>query len=331
MEFDTSRLFGSKCNIHAKVKPMDLSFLISHAFNFRHGAYEPEALEVVLARCYELFVEETTKPEQLRDVLTRSLKAGRSESGLFGLGKLSVEELTKGRSYMNTEVGITGAKIRLRRYGDCLAIQPVNERDETHEKVAGIFDRIIREGRYYMRHFAQRYSFALTPVLKGASGAYVLNVQDELAVMDRYLPDIKWVGSKRLTSDLGLDFTSHQRTGVKVGSYGDAEVFARIVYEREVNDQDWRRGKVQSIAGNELFFGVSAGDRPQIEYLIQMTERDSYDPARSDIDYWREQVLLHDLARMLYAGLYQREFQSIVRNGNEPWIRFRCEPEKATT
>lgn len=329
MELDTSKLFSGKCDIHATIKPMDLPFLINHAFNWRNGAYEPEALQVVLARCYELFAEDITKPEQLRDVLMRTVKASGSDSGIFGVGKLPLDKLVEGRSYVSTETGIIGAKLRLRRYGDCLAIRPVNDRDETHEKMADILNRIVMGGRYYLQHFVQRYSFGLTPPLKGVSGAYALNVQDELAAMDRYLPDIKWTGSKRLAADLGADFTSHQRAGVKVGSYGDAVIFARIVYEREVNDQDWRQGKVRNTAGNELFFGAGAGDKPRIEYFIQMMERESFDPARADINYQHEQGLLHDLARMLYAGLYQRRFQSIVQNGNEHWIRFRREPEQA--
>ncbi|MBP9727874.1 MAG: hypothetical protein KBD27_00690 [Candidatus Moranbacteria bacterium] len=329
MQFDTSKLYGGKCDIHAAIKPMDLPFLINHAFNWRNGAYEPEALQVVLARCYELFAEDITKPEQLRDVLMRTVKASGSDSGIFGLGKLPLDKLVEGRSYVSTETSIIGAKLRLRRYGDCLAIRPVNDRDETHEKVAGILDRIVNDGYSYMRRFIRRYSLGLTPDLKGVSGAYVLNVQEELATMNRYLPDIKWTGSKRLAADLGADFTGHERSGVKVGSYGDADIFARIVYDQEIKDQAWRQGKVRNTTGTELFFNSGAGDRPRIEYFIRMVERDSFDPARSDIDYQREQGLLHDLARMLYGGLYQRGFQSIVRNGNEHWIRFRREPEPA--
>ncbi len=326
MEFDASKLFSGKCDIHAAIKPMDLPFLIAHAF--RNGAYEPEALQVVLAKCYELFAEDITKPEQLRDVLMRTVKASGSDSGIFGLGKLPLDKLVEGRSYVSTETSSIGAKLRLRRYGDCLAIRPVNDRDETHEKVASILDRIANDSFSYMRRFIRRYSFGLTPDLKGVSGAYVLNVQEELATMNHYLPDIKWTGSKRLSANLGADFIGHERGGVKVGSYGDADIFARIVYEREVNDQDWRQGKVRNTTETEFLFSPGAGDKPRIEYFIQMVERDTFDPARSDIDYRREQGLLHDLARMLYAGLYQRGFQSIVRNGNEHWIRFRCEPEK---
>lgn len=328
MELDTSTLFGGKHYVHATIKPMDFPFLIGHAFNWRSGAYQPEALQVVLARCFELFVEDMAKPDQLRDVLMRTVKAGRSDSGIFGLGKLPIDELIDGRSYVSTEVGITGAKLRLRRYGDSLAIRPVNDRDETHEKMASILGQIVGDGHCYLRHFVQRYSFALTPDLKGASNAYVLDMQKELAVMDRYLPDIKWAGGKRLAADLGADFTG-KRQGVKVGSYGDADVFARIKYEQEVNDPDWRLGKVRSTTATELVFGQGAGDKPRIEYFIRMVERDTFDPARTDIDYQREQGLLHDLARMLYAGLYQREFQSMVEHGNGHFIRFWREPEKA--
>lgn len=330
MEFDTSKLFSGKCDIHATIKPMELPFLIAHAFNWRNGTYEPEALQVVLARCYELFAEDITKPEQLRDVLMRTVKANGSDSGIFGLGKLPLDKLVEGRSYVSTETSILGAKLRLRRYGDSLAIRPVNDRDETHEKVAGILDRIANDRFSYLRRFIRCYSFGLTPDLKGVSGAYVLNVQEELATMNRYLPDIRWTGSKRLGADLGADFTGHERRGVKVGSYGDADIFVRIIYDQEIKDQAWRQGKVRNTTGTELFFNPGAGDRPRIEYFIQMVERETFDPARSDIDYQREQGMLHDLARMLYAGLYQRGFQSIVRNGNEHWIRFRREPEKAT-
>lgn len=329
MEFDTSKLFGGRHYVHATIKMMDFPFLISHAFNPRKsGAYEPEALQVVLARCFELFVKDMAKPDQLRDVLMRTVKASGSDSGIFGLGKLPLDKLVEGRSYVSTETGIMGAKLRLRRYGDSLAIRPVNDRDETHEKMASILGQFVGDGRCYLRHFVRRYGFALTPDVKGMSGAYVLDMQKELATMNRYLPDIKWVGSKRLAADLGTDFIGHQRAGVKVGGYGDAEIFARIVYEQEaMNDQTWRQGKVRNTTGAELFFNHGAGDKPQLEYFIRMVERDTFDPARMDIDYQREQGLLHDLARMLYAGLYQREFQSMVEHGNGHFLRFRRELE----
>lgn len=325
MEFDTSKLFPSRRGVCATVKPMSFPFLLYYAFDPRRGgAYDPDVLQVVLGRCYELLAEEVTKPEQLRDMLKRSMKAG------SGLDPESIEKLCAGQSYVTTELAVIGAKLRLRRYGDCLAIRPVGDQDKAHEKMESALMRIIDEGRGLLRRFIERYSFALTPDVKGVSGAYVLDMQKELATMNRYLPDIKWAGNKRLAADLGGDFTSHQRAGVKVGSYGDAEIFARIVYEQEaMNDQTWRQGKVRNTTGTELFFNHGAGDKPQLEYFIRMVERDTFDPARMDIDYQREQGLLHDLARMLFTGLYQREFQSSVEHGNEGWIRFRREPETA--
>lgn len=331
MEFDTSKLFGGHWDIEVRVTSMSFPFLIIHAFDDprrRQGVYIPDALSVVLAKCCELMADDTANPEHLRDMLKRGIKAEASASGLLGLDDLPLEQLFGGQSYVNMTFGMMPTKIRLRRYGDCLAIQPVNDRDVTHGKMANLLARLAEDGRGYVRHFIQRYGFSLTPVLKKSTGVYVLNVQDELALMDRYLPDIKWAGNKRLAAELGADFTSHQRSGVKIGSYGDADIFAGIKYEREVPDQAWREGKIRNVAGNELFFGTGAGDMPQIEYSLQMVERESFDPARSDIDYHKEQGLLRELSRMIYAGLYQRQFQSMLKNGNEHWVRFRRESEQ---
>lgn len=330
MQFDTSKLFSGKNGIETTVKLMDYPFLITYAFDKRKkGTYVPDSLRVVLVKCCELAANEAAKPEHLKDMLMRGLKADASESGLLGLDALPLDELFSGRAYVTMVVGVTGTKIRLRRYGDCLGIRPVNDRDELHEKAAAILARLADDGQGYVRHFIQRYSFALDPDLRKTGTAYVLDVYQELMTMERYLPDIKWLSSKRLTADLGADFTG-ERQGVKIGVYGDASVFARIVYEQEVDDQDWRLGKVRSTTTTELVFGVGAGSRPRIEYFVQTADLDrSWDPAPIDIDYQREQGLNRDVARMIYAGLYQRGFQSIVRSGNEHWIRFRQEPESA--
>ncbi len=333
-DFDPSQSFDSRGWLRATVRPMDFPFLILNAFGERRPIDRmPESLSVVLAKCSELIAANTTNHEHLREMVQRCLKAGDSKAGVCGLGNLSLDELRSGRSHVNLTLPLLpNAKIQLRRFGDCLGIRTVNERDEVHEKLADILSRIVDDrGPHYLRRFHQRYSFRLTPKLKAGTGStYVLDVQEELAAMDRYLPDIKWMGNKRLAADLGGDFTGSERTGVKVGAYGDAAVFARIVYERETDDPDWRLGKVRSTTATELAFGVGTGDGPQIEYFIRTTEPDSsFDPARMDIDYPREQGLLHDLARMLYAGLYQRGFQSAVENGNGHFIRFLRESVRA--
>gem|GEM_PF-4211166 len=332
MEFDKSKLFSGTCGIGASVKPMSHPFLITHAFDDRRQSevYVPDALRVVLAKCCERMADEIAKPDHLRDMLMRGLKAYAGEAGLLGLDNLPLDELFDGRSDVSMVIGMTGTKIRLRRYGDCLAIRPINEQDEPHEKMMSILTRLAEDGQSYVRHFIQRYGFILTPDLKERSGACVLDAEQELDVMNHYLPDIRWFGNKRIAADLGADFTSHQRAGVKVGEYGDANIFARIVYEREVNDADWRQGKVRNTTMTELAFGAGAGEKPQIEYSIRTIDHDqSWDPAPMGIDYQREQGLLHDLARMLYAGLYQRGFQSRVKNGNDHWVRFRRVPVKA--
>lgn len=333
-DFDPSKCFDGRAGLCATVWPMHYPFLIMHAFGgYRQSNCDtPESLSVVLEKCCELIADDTEKPEHLRDLLKRCIKAGDSEAGTLGLGKLPLDELREGRAYVNTTLPLLpNARIQLRRFGDCIGIRVVNDRDEPHEKLAGILSRLAEDGRHFVRHFNQRYGFMLTPDLKGTgNSAYALDVQAELAVMNRYLPDIRWSGGKKLAALLGADFTGHERAGVKVGTYGDAEVFARITYERETNDSDWRLGKVRSTTATELVFGAGAGDKPQIEYFIQAVEPDrSFDPARGDIDYPREQGLMHDLARMLYAGLYQRGFQSMVDHGNSHFLRFRRESEQA--
>lgn len=330
MELDTGKLFSGKNGIKATVKPMDYPFLITYAFDRnKKGTYVPDSLQVVLRKCCELAASEVVKPEHLKDMLMRGLKADASESGLLGLDKLPLDELFSGHAFVNTIVGVTGTKIRLRRFGDCLGICPLNERDELHEKAAVILAKLADDGHGYVRHFIKRYSFALDLDLRKTTTAYVFDAHQELVTMNRYLPDIKWLGGNKLAADLGADFTG-VRHGVKVGVYGDASIFARIVYEQEVDDQDWRRGKVRSTTTTELSFGLGAGSRPRIEYFVQTSDLDrSWDPAPTDIDYKREQGLLHDVARMVYGGLFQRGFQAIVNNGNDHWIRFRCDPEPA--
>lgn len=328
MQFDTSKLFSGHNYIEAAIKPMDYPFLITAAFDERKNeTYVPDSLRVVLAKCCELVVNDVAKPEHLKDMLMRGLKV---ESDLLGLDKLPLDKLFSGRAYVTMVVGLTGTKIQLRRYGDCLGIRPVNDRDKLHEKAVAILARLADNGQGYVRHFIQRYSFTLDPGLnlKRTANTFVLDTQQELAIMNSYLPDIKWSEGKRLAAALRADFIGDRR-GVKVGTYGDAIVFARIVYQTEVNDPSWRLGKMYGTDATEFSLIIGDGQRFQIEYFVQMADIDSsWDPAPTDINYQREQGLLRDVARMIYAGLYQRGFQSIVKSGNEHLIRFR-KPEQA--
>lgn len=324
MQFDTSKLFRERGYVEASIKPMDYPFLITYAFDERKKeTYVPDSLRVVLRRYCEVAADEAKNEEHLRDMLRRALKADASDSGLLGLDKLPLDELFEGRSYVTMVLGLMGTKIRLRRYGDCLGIRPVNDRDELHDKAVVTLTKIAEDDHNYVRHFIRRYCFALDPELKRTNTTFVLDTVQEIAAMERYLPDIKWVANKRLAADLGADFTG-KRQGVRVGVYGDAHVLARIAYKEEVDDQDWRLGKVRSATTTDLVFGASNGSRPRIEYFVQITDLDkSWNPAPTGIDYLHEQVMIRDVARMIYAGLYQRGYQSTVANGNDHIIRFR--------
>lgn len=327
MEFDMNRLFDQR-GVEVAVKPMSFPFLLRYAFNDR--GFNPDALGAVLARYCEV-VTDQAKPDQLKDMLRRSLKAAEDGCGLLGMSNLPIAKLSTGYAYVSTIVGVTGTRIELRRYGDCLGIRPVNDRFELHEKMAAVLDQMTENKPDFMSHFTHRYGFAISPSLKERRDERVLDMQGEMVIMRRYLPDIKWSTSAGMALELVDDFI-RQQGGLSVGTYGDARVYLRITFSSPVNEATWRHGLISEQTGTEIVFRGHENFRPRLEYFVRTEDPDnSHDPASLDIDYQCEQWLLGDLARMLYAGLYQRAFQSNVKNENVPWIRFRREPGKAAT
>lgn len=325
MELDTSKLFNETRNVEATVQPMGFPFLLRYAFNDR--GFNPDALRAVLVGYCEA-VADQAKPDQLKDMLRRSFKVAVGEHDPLGMRNLPIAKLSEGYASVNTVVGVTGTRIELRRYGDCLGIRPINDRHELHEKMAAVFDQMTVDRPDLVSHFMHRYGFTISPLLKERRDERVLNMQDEMASMSLYLPDIKWYKSVGMALTLGDDFT-HQQEGLSVGTYGDAKVYLRITFSSPINDATWRHGLISEQTGTEIVFRGHGNFRPRLEYFVRTEDPDnSYDPAPLDIDYQREQGLLGALARMLYAGLYQREFQSAVKNGNKSWIRFRNEPGK---
>lgn len=336
MQFDIKNLFSGTRDIDVMVEPMEFPFLIDHVFDWRperRGAYRPEALSSVLQHIVRLFVERSkSKPQELHDRLMRSLRSPGWPNGFLGTDNLPIEEIAGGRSWTSIVIGLTGAKLELKRYGDCLGVRTSGRDDKPHEETETLLGELATsKGPSIVRPFIHRYGFVCSVELEHRRDVYVLDMVRELEAMDRYLPDIRWTGKReRIAADLGGDFTTH-RQGLVVGSYGDAEIRLRVVYENEVNDEDWRIGKVRSTTGTELAFGVGTGTRPRLEYFLRTVDgNNSYNDAVANIDYQSEQGLLHDLARMLYAGLYQRMHQRMVENGNLHFVRFRREPEKTT-
>lgn len=327
MSLDLSFLFRNVPDFNANVTPMEFPFLINYAFlSGQDNSFQPDSLNKIMHRICQM-VAKRTEPEELKDRMVRNLRVVDSvdgwPNGFFGTDNFPIREIINGEHPTYIHVGMTGARLYLRRYGSSLGLKPMDGRDKPHEEMTEVLAELASEvGQLDVREFIYRYSFTVTPELTRTSGFYVVNMSDELMVMSRYLPDIKWGGSKRLATELSADFTSRERDGVKVGSYGDATIFARIRFQRELDDQDWRQGKVRPSTGNDLAFGTS--DTPQVEYFVRtIADTSPHRDSPTDIDYNHEQYVLRQLAQMLYAGLCQRARQDRVKNGNLHLIRFR--------
>lgn len=336
-DFDVAKLFYF-CNsrdLNPRVEVMDFPWLIGYAFNENKGdTLIPDILTSLFRQICE-GVAERAKPEPFRERLLRQLKDAREwPNGFLGTENLPLQEIGRGREWKDTVIGMTGVKVRMRRYGTCLGIAVYDQQGNPHEETESILRKLSGSSQRYLRPFVHGYSFSIQPPYQNHLAGYAFDLDGELAVMQACLPDITWTKKRNVALGLVDDFVKGAQDGILVGSYGDAQVFLRMVIDQKMGDQTakdqtWRQGLIHERTERRIAFRGNNAPPVCLEYFVRTTDENNiHKESVAGVDYWREQWVLLDLARILYSGLYQRVCQSTIDHGNKHLIRFRKEPAK---
>jgi hypothetical protein len=197
-----------------------------------------------------------------------------------------------------------------------------------------LLDGII-ENQKGLLAFRHRYGFSVQATLvPRGDNTSALDIGNEIKAMRFHVPMVTWKAPEILVPALIKDFEeSDEKTGgVLVGNYGDMNVWMRISYEGRIQtDKTWRRGLVRTSTDTSIVFGCTSGDALKVEYFVRTIYLghpglciDVPDP---EIDYLDEQLLMCDVARMLFFGLHQRAYQGMIKN-NPTRLRLRYQKKK---
>lgn len=322
-------VFHGDMGITSSVVPMYYPYLVGHAFDRRTGQFDPASIRLVLKEHAKILVKQYGV--QLADQVIKNLDAAtdieQCPNGLFGFDGLeTLKSLVDQNKIGKISIGLNRATFAAGRFGECLGLRPEDRQGEEHVKAKAIFDEMLQRSDRYIRPFIHRYGFSVRPHLTIRSHHRVLDMTQEIEAMRLYFPDINWQ-TEPLAKALREDFVGDDRDSVVLaGSYGDASIGLRVICDSEAAaDPLWRRGFLDCVRGNEMvFINGYSGACQKLEYSVRTTLSQHRFEAGSDdgVDYWREQNLMADVARMLYVGLYQRCFQGIVDN-NPHWNKFR--------
>lgn len=326
MTFNISRCFHPTSGLKTEVALMDYPFLIDGAFHFETGKFMANNVRQVLTKYLAAFAKAGKSSTDQLDRLIKGLAEQDSgfyaDASLFSIGGTLVNP----DNFCNLAPGPANLFFRVARFGNCLGLRPdtaSNNMKELHTEAMSILDELAERNPELLRRFVHTYQFSVRPELDvRENSGWSLSVAKELAVMKRYLPDVSWSDPASVTVQLGDDFTEGEPDGgVVVGTYGEAEILLRITCDNA--DLTWRSGFFFLCQAPELVFSRRSGVRPGLQYFVRTslprhrTATEQY----ANVQYWQEQWLMEQVARMLYTALYQRDFHG-TEASDRSWTCF---------
>ena len=225
---------------------------------------------------------------------------------------------------------MTKAKWKLQRFGHCLGICPVaigRGNDELHEETIRVLERVlITVGSRYLHPFYQQMSV----VTRNYYGTF--NLVEELAILSRHIPSVTWfeIGDAiRIRQELVENFIqSHKDNvrGIQVGTYHELPIYAKLLWNHDADGQMGdpvrRRGIIDHSDDAIIRFHESYSDF-KLMFFVSTDDKESYivgGEINHVIDFETEQFVMENAARVLYNGLVDVEYESIVAQ-NPHWVR----------
>lgn len=331
-------LFGASGNkLYANVEYMGYPYLLRFTFDANRTndgvpMFRREPISILLREYCRIYLDRLLEGdtrrarERLNAGIDSLAKTDDFPAGPFGVADLAaIEEITSTSDSHQIKIGLSGSTIEVRRFGDCLGIKVVSRNMDQDLEATAILDRIVesRMQQYLLLPFIHRISFTRNASLSlEKSRMYAFDLAGEIAAMREFTPSVKWkVADVRLAEGLIADYLDGGRfgqpsSGIVAATHGDMEVLMRLYVKGKENESTWRRGTFALMSDSKLMFHPDIDhSNLMIEYSVRSKSEMNpsvLDATDHEIDYNTEHWLMLAVARKLYAGLFEREYESMV-------------------
>jgi hypothetical protein len=305
-------------------------FLLHYVFDWRDtdklllGSVQSLINEYLARHIRRIAAKKGSSSEAALELLTREIRAGHISTGVYGDIAASILKSLSER-YITIKSDFDGmAALRLKRFGECLGIEPVDGSGHRHELGTELFEGMVPSradgGFDYLGQFI--HAWIITMPRWQAYGVTKIDVAAELASAARYVPDVEWhTDAAAIAGKLFEYYLQNNRmcsidvNGVEVGSYHGIPIRMQVLFGDKERDQIWRKGSV-TFSGTELLFDNQSSGDLYIRYAIRTVDGSSFfEDAATGIDYEQEQKCLYRLSKILLDAFSARNLaETIVKN-----------------